>query len=249
VTQVRLGAPVTSVDWVGDVIAATTFDGVVHLLDPSGTVHRTMAEGSRIPWSVALSPDSQTVAWTGQDRHLRIAGVDGDAPIAVPAHTAQVWSVAWDAAGDRIATASADATAAIWSPDGTALERITTRSWLRRALFRGVELHLASEGGELLIYSSDGVTARPPDHVEPPGPPTCSHGSSPMDAAPHRPRCADCGAVEDQWICTTCGDIGCSDAQLSHATKHWIATGHPVASRLGGNGMRWCYADDTAVTE
>jgi Zn-finger in ubiquitin-hydrolases and other protein len=45
--------------------------------------------------------------------------------------------------------------------------------------------------------------------------------------------CVECDAANGWWVhlrrCAECGHIGCCDTSPSqHATKHWMATGHPV---------------------
>lgn len=61
--------------------------------------------------------------------------------------------------------------------------------------------------------------------------------------------CAECLALGDVWVhlrmCLSCGHVGCCDSSKNrHATKHFHATGHPVAaSRQPGETWAWCYAD------
>ena len=250
VSRVRLGRPVNAVDWAGATIAAVTGDGVLHLLDEGGDVRRRDDGARQIPWSVALSPDGGTVAWTGRDRRLRIAPVAGGEPVVVPAHGAQVWSVAWDRSGARIVTCGADGTAAVWAPDGTAIERVSTPSWLRRALLRRSELLLATEDGDLRVHADDGMPARAPEPIALPKPPeSCEHWDPRVESAGPRPRCEECGSAEEARLCVTCGHVGCCESQLAHGTKHWLATGHPntVPAATGPFRWRWCYEDDMYV--
>jgi hypothetical protein len=250
VTRVSLGRPVNGVDWRGDVIAAVTGDGVLRFLDSSGAVLREIAGATQILWDVALAPDGARAAWVGRDRLLRITRVDDGDTLEIPAHDDQIWGVTWDATGERIATTAADGTCAIWSPAGEALERIEVGPWLRRPRFRGVELYLATEDGNLSIYSSDGLPATAPDPITIPEPPdSCAHWDPQVEDAGSRPRCAVCGSVEEARLCVTCGYVGCCESQLAHATKHWIETGHPntVPVPTREFGWRWCYADDMYV--
>ncbi len=250
VRRIDLGYPTNSVDWRGDVIAVANGDRKLYLLDGDGALRRTVPGADQLLWSVALSPDARRVAWTGRDRRLRIVDVAAGDPIVVPAHTAQVWSVAWDESGERLATASADGTAAVWTPLGEAVERVTAPAWVRRALFRGVELYLATEEGELRILSADGLVANPPPPIEiPAAPDSCSHWNPQFEEAGRRPRCEECGSPEETRLCVTCGHIGCCESQLAHGTKHWLETGHPntVPAAPGPYEWKWCYDDDMYV--
>ena len=250
VRRIDLGHPTNSVDWRGDVIAVANGDRKLYLLDGDGGPRRTVAGADQLLWSVALSPDARRVAWTGRDRRLRIVDVAGGEPIVTPAHAAQVWSVAWDESGDRLVTAAADGTAAIWTPRGEAVERVAAPAWVRRALFRGVELYLATEDGELRILSADGLTADLPQPTEiPTAPDSCAHWNPQVEEAGHRPRCEECGSPEETRLCVTCGHIGCCESQLAHGTKHWLETGHPntVPAVPGPYGWKWCYDDDMYV--
>ncbi|KAM6495283.1 hypothetical protein JOM56_009906 [Amanita muscaria] len=69
--------------------------------------------------------------------------------------------------------------------------------------------------------------------------------------------CADCHLPANLWLCLTCGNLGCGRQQLGglegngHGLKHFEATGHRVAVKLGtitpeGDADVYCYAcDDT----
>lgn len=251
VTRIALGSPVNGVDWRAEVIAAVTSDGALHLMDHAGAVHRTIAGAEQMLWSVALSPDGGTVAWTGRDRRLRIAPVGSGDPVVIPAHAAGVWSIAWDARGNRLVTGGADGSAAFWSPTGEVVERVTIESWVRRAIPRGTELFLATEDGHLRIFSDNGHDPGPSSPISiPQSPAACIHWDPQVEAAGPRPRCIGCGSADELRLCVTCGHVGCCESQLAHATKHWLATGHPTTIPVtdGDPPWRWCYADDMYVT-
>lgn len=61
--------------------------------------------------------------------------------------------------------------------------------------------------------------------------------------------CAECVATGDTWVhlrkCQTCGEVGCCDQSPNrHATKHFLATKHPVVrSHEGREEWAWCYVD------
>jgi WD40 repeat protein len=250
VTRIDLGYPTNAVAWTGDVIAVAGGDRCLYLFDSDGNQRRQIGGAHQMLWSVAISPDAQTVAWTGRDRYLRIAAVDDGDPIVVAAHNQQVWSVSWNESGDRLVTASADGTAAIWSASGEPIERITAPTWLRRAVFGGIELYLATEDGDLRIMATDGHDPdRPADIYIPPSPEDCSHWDPQVDQSGYRPRCEECGSAEEPRLCVTCGHIGCCESQLAHGTHHWLETGHPntVPAAAGPFAWKWCYLDDMYV--
>jgi uncharacterized UBP type Zn finger protein len=47
-------------------------------------------------------------------------------------------------------------------------------------------------------------------------------------------------------MCMSCGHVGCCDNSPNrHATKHWLATQHPIIrSYEPGEDWWWCYIDD-----
>ncbi|HEX8329439.1 MAG TPA: UBP-type zinc finger domain-containing protein [Hymenobacter sp.] len=62
--------------------------------------------------------------------------------------------------------------------------------------------------------------------------------------------CPECVALGDDWVhlraCQECGHIGCCDnSKNKHATRHYMATKHPViASAEPGERWLWCYVDE-----
>ena len=55
------------------------------------------------------------------------------------------------------------------------------------------------------------------------------------DAPPSGDGCVECLATNGWWLhlrrCAECGHVGCCDSSPSqHATKHFHATGHPIAA-------------------
>ncbi|MFF4042401.1 MULTISPECIES: UBP-type zinc finger domain-containing protein [unclassified Streptomyces] len=61
--------------------------------------------------------------------------------------------------------------------------------------------------------------------------------------------CEECLALGDVWVhlrmCLDCGHVGCCDSSKNrHATKHFRASGHPIAaSHEPGESWAWCYVD------
>jgi WD40 repeat protein len=117
VSRVDADYTVNGVDWKGDLVAAATGDRRLLLLT-GGEIRREIRGATQMLWSTALSPDGHTVAWTGRDRRLWLAPVDGEAT-AVPAHRNQVWAVTWHPTGEALFTASADRTVAKWTGSGS----------------------------------------------------------------------------------------------------------------------------------
>ena len=249
VRRVVLGRPVNSIDWNGDLIAAASGDSKVYLTDDEGTLRDILEGAGQMLWSVRISPDGSQVAWTGRDRHLRIAPVAGGRPVVVPAHSQQVWGVSWHPDGDRVMTASADSTVALWSADGAPIERVSLDSWARGAEMRGETLFVATETGDVAALDDDHLSPRrPPPVVLPVAPETCTHWD-PQVLETARRRCEECPATEELRLCVTCGHVGCCESQLAHGTKHWLASGHPNTIPVGDAPFhwRWCYADDMYV--
>jgi uncharacterized UBP type Zn finger protein len=84
---------------------------------------------------------------------------------------------------------------------------------------------------------------------------TCTHlADLPASVEPLSTEgCPECIALGDWWVqlrmCLTCGNIACCDSSRNrHATKHFMATGHPVMrSQQPGQDWRWCYVDELLV--
>jgi hypothetical protein len=80
----------------------------------------------------------------------------------------------------------------------------------------------------------------------------CVHVHDVRPVAPSGPGCVECTAIGATWVhlrrCTTCGHVGCCDSSPNkHATKHFLAIGHPVVqSYEPGEDWYWCYADEVA---
>lgn len=80
---------------------------------------------------------------------------------------------------------------------------------------------------------------------------TCQHlQTAAVSVAPKTPQgCEECLQTGDEWVhlrlCLTCGHVGCCDSSKNqHATKHHLATEHPVIQSFEpGELWRWCYVD------
>ena len=80
----------------------------------------------------------------------------------------------------------------------------------------------------------------------------CEHVNDDMPRQVHRPSpgCEDCLKIGGTWvhlrICLTCKHVGCCDNSPNrHATKHNVATRHPIVTSAElGETWAWCYPDE-----
>jgi CPA1 family monovalent cation:H+ antiporter len=82
----------------------------------------------------------------------------------------------------------------------------------------------------------------------------CPHMRLARAVTPTTDGCADCLASgRRDWVhlrlCMTCGHVGCCDSSPGrHATKHFLATAHPIVRSLEpGEDWFWCYVDELLV--
>ena len=82
---------------------------------------------------------------------------------------------------------------------------------------------------------------------------TCIHRDQIKDVRPNSAGCEECMKSGDRWVqlrmCLSCGQVGCCDSSKNkHATKHFDATGHPIARSIEpGENWKWCYVDRAMV--
>ncbi len=82
--------------------------------------------------------------------------------------------------------------------------------------------------------------------------PRCNHLDQVRDVTPSADGCEDCLRIGSWWVhlrlCRTCGHAGCCDSSPNrHASKHFRATGHPIAQSLeAGEDWLWCFVDEAA---
>lgn len=80
--------------------------------------------------------------------------------------------------------------------------------------------------------------------------PLMTEGIDPT-VAPSGEGCVECDASSGWWLhlrrCAQCGHIGCCDSSPSqHASKHAVATGHPVARSFEpGEDWFWNYVTES----
>lgn len=82
---------------------------------------------------------------------------------------------------------------------------------------------------------------------------SCAHLGTVRPVIPSAPGCEECLAMGARWvhlrICMTCGHVGCCDSSPNrHATKHHVASGHPIVrSFQPGEAWGWCYPDEVQL--
>ena len=78
----------------------------------------------------------------------------------------------------------------------------------------------------------------------------CTHLDLIRNVSPNTDGCEECLKIGDTWVhlrlCLTCGKVGCCDqSKNKHATKHFLAIGHPLIRSLEpGEDWIWCYVDE-----
>jgi uncharacterized UBP type Zn finger protein len=79
---------------------------------------------------------------------------------------------------------------------------------------------------------------------------TCEHVAETREVRPQSNGCNECLAAGESWVelrlCMHCGHVGCCDSSHGrHATAHYAATGHPIATPFDmGEDWGWCYVDE-----
>jgi uncharacterized UBP type Zn finger protein len=82
---------------------------------------------------------------------------------------------------------------------------------------------------------------------------TCTHLDTIRPVTPSAPGCEECLKTGSRWVhlrlCLECGHVGCCDSSPNrHATKHFVATEHPLVQSLEpGEDWIWCYVDEVAL--
>jgi hypothetical protein len=84
--------------------------------------------------------------------------------------------------------------------------------------------------------------------------PTCEHLENLKGLKkPRKHECDECVKTGSRWVhlrtCQTCGATLCCDSSPNrHASKHAMASGHPVAiSAEPSERWAWCYVDEQFV--
>lgn len=80
----------------------------------------------------------------------------------------------------------------------------------------------------------------------------CTHIGQIQPAKPSANGCEECLKTGDEWmelrICMICGHVGCcNNSKNKHATKHFLATGHPIIKDYPDMEWTWCYVDEIYV--
>ena len=78
----------------------------------------------------------------------------------------------------------------------------------------------------------------------------CSHLNTIKPVKPRTSGCEECLKIGQSWVhlrlCKECGHVGCCDSSIGkHATKHFLATKHPIVQSIEpGEDWYWCYVDE-----
>ena len=84
---------------------------------------------------------------------------------------------------------------------------------------------------------------------------TCTHLDQIRNVKPKTKGCEECLKMGDSWVhlrlCVRCGHVGwCASSKNQHATKHFLATKHPIIrSHEPGENWMWCYVDELMLEE
>jgi uncharacterized UBP type Zn finger protein len=81
----------------------------------------------------------------------------------------------------------------------------------------------------------------------------CTHLNQIRRVTPSTRGCRECLMLGDPWVhlrvCLTCGHVGCCDeSKNKHATRHFLATHHPIIQSFEpGEDWMWCYVDEVFI--
>jgi uncharacterized UBP type Zn finger protein len=81
----------------------------------------------------------------------------------------------------------------------------------------------------------------------------CTHLDQARVLQTDKTHCEDCMKRGDSWVhlrlCLTCGYVGCCDSSPNrHASRHFLATGHPLVRSIEpGENWIWCYRDEVVA--
>jgi WD40 repeat protein len=136
----------------GQFIASSSLKETI-LWRSDGISYRRLKEPSPRFGSVAISPDSQTIATVGTDQSVKLWRKDGTLLRSLKGHQGSLQQVAFSPDGQMLASSSSDRTVKLWRIDGT--EIATFRG--HRAGTWGVAF---SPDGSILVSSSGDKTVK-----------------------------------------------------------------------------------------
>lgn len=82
---------------------------------------------------------------------------------------------------------------------------------------------------------------------------TCIHQDQIKARVPLTQGCEECLASGESWeglrMCLICGHVGCcNNSKHKHASKHYLATGHPLIDTIPPEEpFVWCFIDEVRV--
>ncbi|NEQ36876.1 MAG: hypothetical protein F6K40_11540 [Okeania sp. SIO3I5] len=104
-------------------------------------------------WSVAFSPDGETIASASYDKTVKLWNRQGKLLQTLTGHKNHVWSVTFSPDGEIIASASGDKTVKLWNLQGQLLETLTEhKNDVRSVAF--------SPDGEIIASASEDNTVK-----------------------------------------------------------------------------------------
>jgi WD40 repeat protein len=121
-------ARVTGIDFghPGQPIATASFDGTLRLWDPVDGHERAVLRSPGGPINAFARNDTGVLASACDDGSAQIWPDDDPTHmIALEGHSKAIWSIAFDASGEQLVTASADGSARVWDLEGHAIASLS----------------------------------------------------------------------------------------------------------------------------
>lgn len=150
-------------DRTGRRVVTASYDRTARVWNLDGTGDVMVLRGHMHQMIGAVfSPDGEHVVTCGLDPAVRLWNVSVPPVRVIGRHAAEIWSASLDPAGQRLATAAFDGTAAIWQLDGSRpgiVLRGHTSQQVYSAVFSpdGTRVATGANDGTARIWSADGT--------------------------------------------------------------------------------------------